>query len=223
MIDVKQIPKLIKYFYKTTRRVTIDPKTGMVSCTGDVELTAKTNSLVVKWHQVSGNFDCDINLLTSLEGAPQHVGGTFRCNTNQLDSLKGAPQHVGGDFVCNENNLTTLEGAPQGVGGVFLCEKNRLTSLKGAPHTVGEDFWCRENDLSSLEGLPDRIAGNLFLDYSPTLPLLRLLLIKGVGDFRLNDVKLQKILAKYKGKGWSAMVPCARELIRAGYKGNARL
>jgi len=103
---------------------------------------------------VGGNFYCDSNQLTSLEGAPQSVGGYFSCASNQLTSLKGTPQSVGGNFSCGSNQLTSLEGGPQTVGGYFYCDSNQLTSLKGAPRFVTDSFYCDNNQLTSLEGAP---------------------------------------------------------------------
>lgn len=53
------------------------------------------------------------------------VSGNFNCSNNNLTTLKGTPEKVGGGFNCNDNNLTTLEGAPEKVGGDFYC--NNLT------------------------------------------------------------------------------------------------
>jgi hypothetical protein len=81
-------------------------------------------------------------------GSPQKVGGDFSCQNNQLTSLEGAPQKVGGDFYCRNNQLTSLEGAPQKVGRHFYCQNNQLTSLEGAPQKVGGDFYCSNNPVS---------------------------------------------------------------------------
>ena len=50
------------------------------------------------------------------------VDGDFYCNNNQLTSLEGAPKSVDGDFWCNRNQLKSLEGAPVSVGGNFWCK-----------------------------------------------------------------------------------------------------
>ena len=97
---------------------------------------------------VKGDFHCESNNLTSLEGAPQEVGGDFNCSDNRLTSLVGAPQEVGGDFNCHINSLTSLYGAPQEVGGDFYCPNNKLTSLEGAPQEVGGYFSCCDNPIS---------------------------------------------------------------------------
>ncbi len=74
--------------------------------------------------EVKGSFNCSINRLTSLEGAPKSVGGNFRCDNNLLTSLKGAPKSIRGYFYCTSNLLTSLEGAPKSVGGDFYFTDN---------------------------------------------------------------------------------------------------
>jgi hypothetical protein len=76
------------------------------------------------------------------------VTGYFNCSINQLASLEGAPKSVGGDFHCFNNKLTSLEGATKSVGGIFNCSYNQLTSLVGAPKSVGVLFYI---DLSYID------------------------------------------------------------------------
>ncbi len=129
--------------------------TGDFYCT-DNQLT----SLEGAPQKVGGDFGCSENKLTSLKGAPKKVGGSFNCSRNQLTSLEGAPQKVGGSFYCNDNQLTSLKGAPQTVGRSFDCYKNQLTSLEGAPKEIGRDFNCSENQLTSLKGVPQEVGGD---------------------------------------------------------------
>ncbi|MCK9475624.1 MAG: hypothetical protein M0R46_06890 [Candidatus Muirbacterium halophilum] len=136
---------------------------------GDVYLyNKKLKVLPLKFRKVSGNFDCNDNQLTTLEGAPQSVGGDFYCTSNQLTSLVGCPQYIGGDFNCSFNKLTSLVGSPQNIGGNFSCSFNELTSLKGSPQSIGGSFNCSCNQLTSLEGAPKRVSG-LFLCNSNNL------------------------------------------------------
>ena len=112
----------------------------------------------IKLGTVEGNFYCENNQLSSLEGAPQVLGMGFYCQNNQLNTLKGAPQKVGW-FSCENNQLTTLEGAPHEVVENFYCNNNQLVSLEGAPQKVGEDFYCNNNQLTTLEGAPQEVGG----------------------------------------------------------------
>jgi len=162
---------------------------GTVDVDGDVYLNNKSTKLPLKFGKVSGDFDCNFNNLTTLEGCPQSVGGNFGCTNNKLTtlegcpqsvggyftcgynlliSLKGCPQSVGGDFSCKRNLLTTLEGCPQSLIGNFYCDENELTTLKGGPKSVALDFYCNNNQLISLEGCP-KTLGNIFNFYGNRL------------------------------------------------------
>ena len=100
-------------------------KDGLVHVDGDVRLTnRRLTEFPLKFGEVSGNFKCDLNLLTTLEGVPSRVEGYFDCSFNKLTALEGAPSRVGGYFDCSYNRLTNLEGAPSRVGGNFYCYYN---------------------------------------------------------------------------------------------------
>jgi hypothetical protein len=76
----------------------------------DVNLSSQhLKKLPYKFHNVTGNFYCHSNQLTSLEGAPKSVGGDFSCSSNQLTSLEGAPKSVGGNFSCRSNKKKFTE------------------------------------------------------------------------------------------------------------------
>ena len=117
-----------------------NPKTMCYDCEESVKVSKDIvagGKLKIRFGTVSGEFYCNYNELTSLEGAPKEVGGTFHCGNNNLTTLEGAPQKVDDDFYCAYNELTSLEGAPQEVGGSFNCSRNNLTTLEGAPNVVG--------------------------------------------------------------------------------------
>jgi hypothetical protein len=140
---------------------------GSIDINGDVDLSEKgLDKLPLKFRNVTGNFICYHNKLTSLEGCPEWVGGNFYCSYNNLTSLEGCPESVGGHFYCNNNNLTSLEGGPKWVGGHFYCSYNNLTSLEGCPKSVGDGFYCKNNKLISLEGCPEWISGNFFCSFN---------------------------------------------------------
>jgi hypothetical protein len=161
----KSIPELLKTYFSINRHYNIidgDLYNGIIDVDGNVSLIKRISKLPVQFGNVSGDFNCDRNKLTTLQGAPKSVGG---------------------DFNCDRNQLTTLQGAPSSVGGYFNCS------------------------------------------YSDNMPLLRLLLIKDVKKISLhpeNDI-VQNILNKYLGQGRGGALQCAAELVKAGYKGNARM
>ena len=134
-----------------------------VNVTEDVDLSSlHLKKLPIRFGTVGGYFNCNINNLTSLEGAPKKVGGSFYCMNNKLTSLEGAPKKVGGLFNCASNELTSLKGAPNEVGGGFICADNELTSLEGAPKKVVGVFNCNINNLTSLEGAPKEIGDDFY-------------------------------------------------------------
>jgi hypothetical protein len=116
----------------------------------------------------------------------------------------------------------------------FDMSKANAMDLEGAPHSVYGYFECDTNlRLSSLRGIPTFVEGWLILPYNPNLGLLW---ICNVSHARRCFIKadasilpptqlklLNQIIGKYISRGYAGMVPFARELIRAGFKGNARL
>ncbi len=133
---------------------------GSVDVYQDVDLvTYQITEFKIKFGIVEGNFNCTLNKLTSLEGAPSEVTGYFYCGGNDFTSLEGCPSKVGGNFACNSSHLTSLEWCPSEVGGGFDCSNNELTSLEGCPSEVGGGFDCDDNKLTSLKGGPSMVGG----------------------------------------------------------------
>ena len=200
MVDVDEIrTKLGKHFIiKGT--FYIDPQTGRADVNGGVELITPMAKMPVQFG---------------------HVSGKFSCSESGLESLEGCPQTVVNSFSCSKNRLTTLVGGPSTVGGGFWCANNYLSSLEGAPDYVVGILQCDGNPLKSLNGLPSVLKGGIWLEYSPTLPLLRLLDLTGFMISYSPDA-VKDILNKYKGQGKPGALKAAAELVRAGYKDNAR-
>ena len=102
-------------------------KDGLVDVDGDVNLLLKgLTKLPLRFGRVTGDFYCQWNVLTTLEGAPKEVSGHFHCFYNKLTSLVGAPKEVGGNFYCYHNYLNTLKWAPEYIGSEvdFLSNGN---------------------------------------------------------------------------------------------------
>ena len=140
---------------------------------------------------VWGLFDCSKRRLNSLYGIQfGTVTGNFYCDHNQLTSLEGAPRTVEGYFNCSHNQLTSLEGAPQTVGGIFYCDDLYLEPGKwnlegwlqvlrtGSPEAqkliltiIGADYWNSEisnNPIGTLlrlaavwDRLPENVKGKI--------------------------------------------------------------
>jgi hypothetical protein len=79
---------------------------------------------------VDGNVNLFNKKLTKLPLKFRNVSGDFWCPCNKLTTLEGAPLSVDGSFMCYGNNLTTLEGAPKSVGGIFWCGENPFDFIR---------------------------------------------------------------------------------------------
>ncbi len=122
-------------------------------------------NIPIKFGKVEGDFDCNGNRISSLEGCPDEVEGDFHCSDNLLNSLKGCPSKVGRNFYCVMNYLTSLKGCPKEINGAFICNHNRINSLEEGPEKVSGVFNCSHNLLKNLKGAPKYIGGSfLFYD-----------------------------------------------------------
>jgi hypothetical protein len=144
------------------------------------------------------------------------------------------PVHFGqvtGDFKMAspiQTQLTSLVGCPHTVMGSFRCVAPQIKTLEGAPHSVGKKCVIASDALTSLEHL-STYGDTLLLRYTPHLPLLRLVDHPRVlwsygpqyGGME-KGIMATHILKQYVGKGKAGALVCAAELIRAGYKENAR-
>jgi len=129
-------PKQEAFLDRYTRGTwSVNPATGLVDVQGTFDCSTQGLKFLsgIKFGAVTGDFYCDDNQLTTLEGAPKAVKRNFDCYDNQLTSLEGAPQTVGGSFKCFRNQLTTLEGAPQTVEGNFWGDAFELEPGKWNP------------------------------------------------------------------------------------------
>lgn len=204
MVDVHQIQEqLFKYFqimpdalevHDESQAVHIDPVTGVVDVYGSVILRDPDH----------------IQLPSLLPIKFGHVRRHFNIafsKQNNLLNLINFPHTVDGDFRVVAPNMTSLVGAPRHVGGTCVLSSESLTSLEHLPETYSR----------------------LRLSYTPHLPLLRLLVeapvdwsfFKQYGGTEGGIVAIH-LIERYRKQGKKAALACAAELIRAGYKDNAR-
>lgn len=139
---------------------------------------------------------------------------------------------ITGSLSLNLCKLTSLEGCPSNLGGGLYVWQNELTTLKGAPKSLAR-LDVKRNQLQSLEGMPEEIINGIELTYDHQLPLLRCLNCTGeillAHDATGPDSvtasivrSVERILNKHRGTGKAGALKAAAELIRAGYKENAR-
>ena len=223
MADHADIKYKLRRFFRITGKVTIRAN-GVVDVEGNVHLMNDHPKMPVQFGQVTGVFVCSMSKLTSLEGCPTHVGDNFDCSSNLLTTLEGCPTHVRKNFRCSDNLITSLTHAPTRVPGSFNCSKNKLTNLVGAPEYVGDDMSCHNNPLESLQGAPTHVGRNWWISYHEKLPLLRTIISQQVQFMNLNPQSNQvaEILNKHTGEGKAGALKAAVELIRAGFRDNAR-
>ena len=83
---------------------------------------------------VKGTFNCQFQDLTDFKGVEfGDVTENFTCSHNKLTSLAGSPEYVGEILWCEDNRLTSLEGGPRLVGDKYSAYGNEIVSLEGLP------------------------------------------------------------------------------------------
>ena len=141
---------------------------------------------------------------------------------------------IDGDLHIPNCGLQSLENCPPVIGDSLLLYGNQLRNCIGMPETIGGYLDISSNPIETLEGFPKYIGRHVEMTYTLTLPLLRILVAKDV-VFRLpknagteldqlTDAResVDHILDKYMGQGRAAVIDCKRELVAAGFEGNAR-
>jgi hypothetical protein len=227
VVNQQETIRLVNRYFHIFDEIIIDDD-GLINSSATVKMKEPyaLGRLPVRFGRVH-NFIAVGQSLQTLHGSPHTVDEDFDVDHNPLgdNGLQGGPQQVVGNYWCNHCSLTTLAGAPRKVGS-FYCSYNRLQNLKGAPEEVDEDFFCTDNPLKSLEGLPARIPGELRLTYDENVPLLRTLGAELVTFSNWHTgseaEKVQEILQEYQGQGKRGVIRCQKDLIKAGYEGNAR-
>ena len=198
----KILMDLRRFFVCNLSQITIDDQ-GLVSCSGNVELTARLARLPVQFDRIEGWFKVSKTGLTTLVGCPRFVRDTFDCNSNPITSWEGAPRVV----------LNTVFAQ--------LCQ---ITNLKGAPQCYS--LFVDRNPLTALEGIPKDLQ-MVTLSYDPHLPMLQALAaqkisISTTSQFARAGETCEEILNKYAGTiDPGDILNCRDELVDAGFEGNA--
>jgi hypothetical protein len=208
MVDKKNIQSLLNLYFTVSASTEIQDD-GSVNVSGNVSLAhAPSKGIIpVKFGIVDGE---------------------FRAENKQLTSLRNVPDACHSLYVGN-NLIQSLEYSPVYLN-VLNVENNLLTNFEHAPEQVDKIF-AFGNPLTGLQGLPDsELEYDVNITYGENLPLLRLLNAETVhigkpegGYARLQPFEpVNTIINKYTGQGKSGAIKCAAELVRAGFKDNAR-
>jgi hypothetical protein len=234
MVNKTQIEKDLRWYFEDAltelplddSKYKIDDQ-GLVHVFADVRRAwvSLDGKLPVKFGHVQGDFLIPKMNLTSLLGAPHTIKGKFDCSNNLLTAFEHDAPYACADLYCSHNKLTDLKHAPKSVNTI-TCDNNLLTNLTTCPAAI--DVFAAYNPFKNFRNTPDHIQV-LTITYEPDLPLLGLLSVPHVEIFDPitgeYDETLTNIINKYTHNGStikSHMLQCAAELIRAGYKGNAR-
>jgi hypothetical protein len=203
-----------------------------VDVEGDVEYKTSINQLRVQFGTITGSFVRNRSTpqdprLNSLVGFPRKVEGSVSVARSRIRDLTHAPNQVEGHFWAYHcAQLQSLHGAPRWVGGNFVAYNCALTSLKGAPLVVKGLFEVSGNPLENYDHIPEGCV-SVKLPYNKSAPILRLLVYPEV-TFTWDGVTTQahpfvdEVMRKYAGQGRAGAIRAAAELVKAGYKENAR-
>ena len=115
---------------------------------------------------VKGTFNCQFQDLTDFKGVEfGDVTEDFRCSHNKLTSLAGSPEYVGEVFWCEDNRLTSLEDGPRLVGDKYSAYGNEIIGemWKGDGMSYGDALKVKWADV------PDDEKPILYT-YCPDLP-----------------------------------------------------
>ena len=81
-----------------------------VDVDGDVDISEKRlTEIPIQFGKVNGNFYCDSNYLTTLEGCPDYVKGDFWCAFNPLRSILFLPKYIGNKCYCSKEFHNSIE------------------------------------------------------------------------------------------------------------------
>lgn len=207
-------------------------------------------SLAGSPRRVGMGFDVSSNRLTSLVGSPREVED-FGCHNNPLESLEGMPEVIRNEVDVSHCGLGSLEGITPNariyvvsfndlvsIRGIqtnakvcaVIAEGNRLSSLEGCPPNCRTLYiHSQKAPMKTLEGLPKRIYYIHIDDSAPMLMLLGTRINhldeEHVSIFGKNRDKAQTLMAllkEYHPDGPDGAVPMAFDLIKHGYRENAR-
>ena len=154
-----------------------------------------------------------------------YQSGDLDITNNLITSLDGCPQHITGDFLCVNNGLTSLAGGPQIIDKSYDCTDNQLTDLTGCASYISAELHIRGNRIKSFVGIHKIIKHCRIIyvdDEHVTEGGIGLLLIKNL-EYISTDSTPFLVITDYLGKGTKGMMDCSKELISMGYTNYAKL
>jgi hypothetical protein len=201
MVTVDQVHETLRKLFSGIHEQEVhDDLTVSIRCKVLQCKRTKLNQLPVTFRHIEGDVRLKSLGLTTLKGLPDIIHGNLNVSSNRLDTLAHAPQRVEGDFVCSNNPITTLVHGPAHVIGAYMANDCALTELTGMASHMG---YLVDVDYNGHMGLLRcLVAPIIYVEGAPT--------------------QVKDILNKYVGEGKPGAIKAAVELIKAGFKDNAR-
>lgn len=102
---------------------------GRVNVSGNVNLQKAgiIGSLPFRFGEVTGDFNCSDNKLTSCENFPESVGKKLYCQNNKISSFEGMTKNIKLGLYISNNKLVSLHQCPD----VFEihCQNNQIFNV----------------------------------------------------------------------------------------------
>jgi hypothetical protein len=189
-----------------------------------IPATIAQTKVLTSWFRMTSTAD-DYQILYNPE-TDAYTMKNLDVKLNRIPSMGRLPvkfERVGGAFIVNRMGLTSLEGSPKEIDAGFFAGDNNLENLLHAPEQVPGHFSIANNPLTSLAGWPEQGVYQCTLTYNDHLPLLRCLQTTDqIHVVNYPPPQINLILNKYKDQGKVGALKAAGELIKAGFKENAR-
>jgi hypothetical protein len=164
--------------------------------------------------------------------------GAFICSSaHALESLEGSPDICENEFYISMSRLTSLVGGPKQVGSLTLKHNLLLSSLEGMPR-INKDFQLLDSPMLNFGWdvpieILSRVGGKMRISLTENLPVLRVfdpnyeqskVQIFWNNEEHQLDQDVYNILSTYSHtpNKKKAIYDCQYELIKSGFKGNAR-
>ena len=143
-VEDKEIHEICKKYGITNYKI----NNCLVDVDGDVILIyEKLTELPLSFGEISGDFSCSRNYLTTLKGCPVRVNGDFYCSVNKLTKLDYLPEFIGGNFYCGGNSLRTFTNLEKcWLVGKIYCFKNPI-------HEIFNLFKNKDWDIGEIDRL----------------------------------------------------------------------
>ena len=87
------------------------------------------------------SFNCEQNLLTSLDNCPLVKKGSIICSRNKIKSLKGIQSEIDGSLLCSHNELSKFDYLPK-IGRGFYADYNLFKDIN--EKEIKEKSRCKE-------------------------------------------------------------------------------